>query len=191
MKDPQSSSAQWPRPIRGLTRIVLVVARGWLTGSARRQGDVTTMAEIRVHTRAAASVQTTWSVLTDQVGMSAWAPVRSVTLERDGDPDGIGAIRVLSRPPLTLREQITDIQCPHRLSYEFLSGAPVRDYTGETVLTGNHEATDIVWTVRLRQRFPGMTFLVRWTIRRLALGLAAQSERVAHQPAPCSGQRSV
>ena len=69
--------------------------------------------------------------------MEAWAPVRKVALEREGDPppDGVGAIRVLSRPPLKIREQITDVDAPVRLAYRLLSGLPVRDYVGETTLS--------------------------------------------------------
>jgi uncharacterized protein YndB with AHSA1/START domain len=95
------------------------------------------VAGIRVQARAAAPVQTVWAVLSAQKGMAAWAPIRAVALEREGDPppDGIGAIRVLSRPPFEIREEITGADVPVRLAYRMLSGLPVRDYTGETTLT--------------------------------------------------------
>lgn len=144
------------------------------------------MAEIRVRARALAPLQTTWSVLADQAGMAAWAPARKVMLERPGDPppNGMGAIRVLSRPPLKVREQITGVQPPVRLAYRLLSGLPVRDYVGETILSGRDGATDIVWTVTLTPRFPGVTFLMRLMIRALVNGLVKQSQRTAAQEGP-------
>jgi uncharacterized protein YndB with AHSA1/START domain len=86
------------------------------------------MAEIRIQARAAAPRQTVWSVLAVQAGMEAWAPIRKIELERPGDPppDGVGAIRVLSRPPSKIREEITGVEAPVRLSYRMLSGLPVR-----------------------------------------------------------------
>jgi len=81
------------------------------------------MAEIRVRARAAAPLETAWSVLADQAGMAAWAPGK-VTLERAGDPppNGAGAIRVVSRPPLRVREEVTAVEAPVRLAYRLLSG---------------------------------------------------------------------
>jgi hypothetical protein len=140
------------------------------------------MSEIRVRARAAASLATTWSVLTDQVGMAAWTPARTVTVEHhDGpSPAGVGTIRVLSRWPLTLREQITAVDEPTRLAYRLLSGLPLRDYVGETILSGSATSTDIVWAVTLTSRWPGTTFAVRRVAQALANGLARQAELVAH-----------
>jgi hypothetical protein len=139
------------------------------------------MVEIRVQARSAAPLAITWSVLADQVGMTTWGPARTVTLEDVGEPppDGVGAIRVLSRGPMKIREQITAVEKPNRLAYRMLSGLPVRDYVGETNLTGGDTATEIVWTVTMTSRFPGTTAAVRRVVRGLAYGLATQAERVA------------
>jgi hypothetical protein len=53
-------------------------------------------------------------------------------LERRADPSahGVGAIRVLSRPPFTVRDPITDVDKPTRLAYRLLSGLPGRDRVG-------------------------------------------------------------
>lgn len=141
------------------------------------------MAEIRIKARAAAPLQTVWSVLATQAAMGAWAPIRKVALEREGDPppDGIGAIRVLSRPPFTIREQITDVDAPVRLAYRMLSGLPVHDYTGETTLSDRDGATDIIWKVTMTARVPGSAFMVRRVIRALANGLVTESQRIAGQ----------
>ena len=141
------------------------------------------MAEIRIQARAAAPLQTVWSVLAAQAGMGAWAPVRKVALEREGDPppDGVGAIRVLSQPPFKIREQITDVDGPVRLTYRMLSGLPIRDYTGETILSDRDGATDIIWKVTMTGRLPGSTIVVRRVIHALVNGLVAESQRIAGQ----------
>lgn len=141
------------------------------------------VAGIRIQARAAAPVQTVWAVLSAQNDMAAWAPIRAVALEREGNPppDGIGAIRVLPRPPFKIREEITGVDAPVRLAYRMLSGLPVRDYTGETTLTQRDGATDILWTVSMTARLPGLTFIVRRVIRDLVHGLAAESERITGQ----------
>jgi hypothetical protein len=141
------------------------------------------VAEIRIHARAAAPLLTVWSVLARQAGMGTRAPVRTFALEREGDPppDGVGAIRVLSRPPFTIREQITHVEPPFRLAYRMLSGLPARDYAGETILSDRDGGTDIVWTVRMTSRLPGLPRGVRRVIRATAAGLVAECERIAGQ----------
>ncbi len=142
-------------------------------------GAVTPTIEIRA--RASAPLDTVWEVLHDQAGMAAWTPAGSVRLERDGDPppDGVGAIRVLSRLGLRVREEITAVEPPTRLAYRLLSGAPVRDYVGETTLAAVDGGVEIVWTVTLAPRLPGVTPAVRAVIRALVRGLAAEAERRA------------
>ena len=137
------------------------------------------MGEIRIHKRSSAPVETVWAVLYDQLGMAAWVPLSSVRLEREGEPppNGVGAIRVLSGLGLRVREEITAVEPPTRLTYRLLSGAPVRDYIGETALTAVDGATDIVWTAALRSRVPGVTLVVRLIISAMAKGLVAESER--------------
>ncbi len=141
------------------------------------------MAEIRIQARATAPLQTVWSVLAAQAGMGAWAPIRKIELERPGDPppDGVGAIRVLSWPPFKIREEITGVEAPVRLSYRMLSGLPVRDYAGETALSGRDGATDIIWTVTMTPRLPGSAFMVHRVIHARVDGLVTESERIAGQ----------
>jgi uncharacterized protein YndB with AHSA1/START domain len=138
---------------------------------------------IRADAHAAAPLATTWSVLADQARMTAWTPGLTVTVEHHADPraNGVGAIRVASRPPLKIREQITAVDEPTRLAYRLLTGLPVSDYVGETILTGDDTTTDIVWKVTLTPRFPGTTLAIRAGVRALANGLAKQAEHVARQ----------
>ena len=139
------------------------------------------MVEIRVRAHAAAPLATTWSVLADQSGMAAWTPARTVMIEHQGDPPpaGVGTIRVVSLALVKVREEIIAVDEPTRLTYRLLSGIPVRDYVGETHLTGRDAGTDILWTVTLTPRWPGTAFAVRRFAQALAKGLARQSERLA------------
>jgi uncharacterized protein YndB with AHSA1/START domain len=138
------------------------------------------MAHFTVRAHADAPIETTWSVLADQRGMTTWLPV-TVSLEREGDPppNGVGSIRVLTRSPLRLREEITEVEAPLRLAYRLLSGLPVRRYLGQTTLTGDDKQTDISWTVDLTSPLPGIAYAVRLAIQVAATKLAAESERAA------------
>lgn len=134
------------------------------------------MVEIERRGWTPASPEVTWAVLADHAHMAAWAPVRSATLEDVGDPlDGVGAIRVLKISPLTVREQITVVEAPHRLDYTVVSGLPVRDYQASTVLSGRDGGTDIVWTVSMQPRIPGLALVVRRSIRQFVEGLVKES----------------
>ena len=62
-----------------------------------------------------------------------------------------------------------------------LSGLPVRDYAGETALSGRDGATDIIWTVTMTPRLPGSAFMVCRVIHALVDGLVTESERIAGQ----------
>lgn len=70
---------------------------------------------------------------------------------------------------------------PVRLTYRMLSGLPVRDYTGETILTDRDGGTDISWKVTMTARLPGSTFVVCRMIHALVNGLVAESQRIAGQ----------
>jgi hypothetical protein len=112
--------------------------------------------------------------------MTTWLPV-TVALETEGDPppDGVGGIRVLTRGPLRMREQITEVEAPSRLAYRLLSGLPVRHYVGQTTLTTDDKGTDIRWTIDLTSPIPGITYVVRLAIHAAATRLAKASERAA------------
>src|SRR4029450_2509649 len=105
------------------------------------------MVEIRAEAHAAAPLATTWSVLADQSGMAAGTPARTGMVEHEGDPAPavVGPTRALRLVLLKIREQITAVDEPNRLTYRLLSGIPVRDYVGETILTGTDTATGGLW----------------------------------------------
>ncbi|SDJ23494.1 mxaD protein [Frankineae bacterium MT45] len=126
-----------------------------------------------------AAPQKVWDLVADHEGMSAWSPVRSVTLEQEGSPDrnGVGAVRVLRLAGPPLREQITVFEPTHHLAYRMLSGAPVSDYTGEINVTPSGAGSRLVWSVQFRAKLPGAQFAVAAVIREGARALAKQAVR--------------
>ena len=70
----------------------------------------------------AAAPSTVFEVLADHRGYSAISPIRSSTLEREGDPapNGVGAIRVLKTIGPPLREEIVEFIPGERLVYRLL-----------------------------------------------------------------------
>ena len=90
-----------------------------------------------------------FEVLTDHRAYAQLTPLRSSTLEREGEPapNGIGAIRVLTLAGPPLREEVTEYQPPSRFAYKLLTGIPVRDHRGMVDLTPSGHGTHLTWEV--------------------------------------------
>jgi uncharacterized protein YndB with AHSA1/START domain len=146
------------------------------------------MASFTMERRVAAPPEVVFDVLTDHRGYADITPVRSVELEREGDPapNGVGAIRVLRSVGPALREEVVAYRRPSRFSYTVLSGAPMRDHMGTVELTEDGEGTRIVYAVRLIPSLPvggaAVVFVIRQAIKRLLDGVTAESERRASAP---------
>jgi uncharacterized protein YndB with AHSA1/START domain len=137
------------------------------------------MASVKFTGHSTASPETVWEILSDHVGMPNWTPIRSVTLETEGDPapNGVGAIRVIRAVGPVLREQVTAFEPGRRLVYRMLSGAPVRDYEAQVDLSGAGGGTDIVWQASFKPRLPGVRAIVSAIVARLVKGLVAEADR--------------
>ena len=118
----------------------------------------------------AAPVERVWSVVTDHEGMSAWSPGVSVTLERPGEPDGAGAVRVVRMAGLRIREQVTAAERHRFLRYRCLSGLPLRDYQGEVTLQVN--------SAPLRDNFYCLEFMISDT----GMGISPDALPLLFQP---------
>ena len=90
------------------------------------------MATFALRRNIAAPDELVFDVLTDHRGYARLTPLRSSTLEREGDPapNGVGAIRVLALAGPPIREEVTEYQPPSRFAYKMLSGAPIRESHG-------------------------------------------------------------
>ncbi|MGH3944032.1 MAG: SRPBCC family protein [Pseudonocardiaceae bacterium] len=87
--------------------------------------------EVKVHTSADAA--TVYALLRDGTTWPTWSPIDSFRLERagDGEPEGLGAIRIFRKGRVTGRDQIVGLVPDRRFSYRHVTGLPVRDYRGD------------------------------------------------------------
>ena|SRR5690349_9950505 len=138
------------------------------------------MARVQFTRHIAAPPETVWEILADHRGMPGWTAIRTVELEREGEPapNGVGAIRRLAAAPLAppLREQVTRFEEARRLDYTLLSGAPVRDYEAKVILTPAGGDTHVDWSVTFQPRVPGVQLVVKQVIGMLVKGLAKAAE---------------
>jgi len=133
----------------------------------------------------AAPPSTVFEVLADHRGYSAISPIRSSTLEREGDPapNGAGAIRVLKTVGPPLREEIVEFVPGERLVYKLLSGAPLRDHVGTVLLTERTGGTHVSYRIDTTPTIPvvgrAAMPIVKTAVRQLFDGIAKESERRA------------
>lgn len=144
------------------------------------------MASFRYARQVAAPPEVVFDVLTDHRRYTEITPLRKAELEREGEPDpnGLGAIRVLSAlPGPPMREEIIGYEPPTRFSYKILSGLPVRDHVGTVELRPKDGGTEITYAVKTTPTIPlaGPVFMavLRKAIRDLIAGVSKESERRA------------
>ena len=135
--------------------------------------------ESTVTTRAAPEV--VWAILADARSWHTWGPWDSAALEREGDPapDGVGAIRVFKKRPITSREEVTLFEPSSRLGYRLLSGLSVRGYEAQVTLTPSDGGTKIHWRSQFNSRAPGMGAFMRRVIKDVSTRLAREADRRA------------
>ena len=143
------------------------------------------MATFTLRRSIAAPTELVFDVLTDHRGYARLTPLRSSTLEREGDPapNGVGAIRVLKLAGPPIREEVTEYDPPRRFAYKMLSGAPVESHTGTVDLSPAGSSTELVWTVDSTPSLPvpgaAWAVIMRPVISALLRGVKRESERRA------------
>jgi hypothetical protein len=124
-----------------------------------------------------------WALVADGRSWSRWGPWQKAELEREGSPppDGVGAIRLLTRRPVTSREEVVAFEPPERLRYRMLGGLPVRGYEAQVTLSDDDGGTLIRWRSEFDAKIPGTGALLRRSlagfIRDVAERLAREAER--------------
>ncbi|MGW6728026.1 SRPBCC family protein [Nocardia sp. NPDC055029] len=110
--------------------------------------------KVRAFKQVPLPVDVVWQTLIDHEGMSEWSPGIQVTLERPGDSDrhGVGAIRRVKGPGVTIREEVTNCETERWLAYRVLSGLPLRNYRGEVFLSGRGDGCTISWMLMCDNR---------------------------------------
>lgn len=143
------------------------------------------MATFTLNRTIAAPIETVFDVLTDHRAYAKLTPLRSSTLEREGEPppNGVGAVRVLKLAGPPIREEVTEFAAPSRFAYKMLSGAPVKSHTGAVDLTSDGAGTRLAWRVDSTPSIPvpaaiwGAT--MKPVIMTLLRGVVRESERRA------------
>ena len=143
------------------------------------------MQHIDVQMHAHADARDVYALLRDGASWPRWAGIDSFQREPagDGEPEGVGSIRVFRKGKITGRDRVAELIPDRRFSYLHLSGLPVRDYRGDVDLEPTADGTRIRWRISFRPKVPGTGWLLRWGIARFARqsarGLAADAEDTA------------
>jgi hypothetical protein len=143
------------------------------------------MASFTLVADVAAPPAVVFDVLTDHRGYAAISRVRSVELEREGNPppNGVGAIRALRSVGPPLREEVVTYEPNSRFAYKLLSGAPLRDHVGTVELTESGDGTHVTYRVDTTPTVPligGVAVAItRFAVSNLLRGIAHESERRA------------
>ena len=125
---------------------------------------------VAVEATSAASPAIVFALLADGAGWAEWAGplVPRSRWARTGTPapGGIGAVRILGRPPLATREEIAEYVPDRRLAWTVRGGGlPVRNYRVSVDLHSRAGGTAMAWTGRFRPALPGTGRPVQAAVR--------------------------
>ena len=141
------------------------------------------MARQRIEHRATTTADpaTVYALLRDGATWPEWGPIDAFELEREGagEPEGIGAVRVLRSGRVTGRDTISELVEDRRLAYTHESSLPVKNYRGAVDLEAADAGTAIRWVAEFDPKIPGTGALVRRAldgfVAKLASGLAERA----------------
>ena len=106
---------------------------------------------------------TVYALLRDGASWPVWGPLDSFELEREGEgePEGLGAVRVYRSGRVTGRDTIAELVQDRRFSYTHVSNLPIKDYRADVDLTPAGEGTTIRWVSAFDPKVPGTGALLR------------------------------
>jgi hypothetical protein len=124
------------------------------------------MARQRIEHRATTTADpaTVYALLRHGATWPEWAPIDTFELEREGagEPEGIGAVRVLRSGRVTGRDTIAELVENRRFAYTHESSLPVKNYRGAADLDPLPDGgTEIRWVSEFDPKIPGTGPLVR------------------------------
>jgi uncharacterized protein YndB with AHSA1/START domain len=120
-----------------------------------------------------APIQRVFDRLTDHRGYAKMTPLRTSTLEKEGEPapNGVGAIRKLGLVGPPIREEVVGYESPTFFSYKALSGLPVSEHLGEVKLRDVGGKTEMTYTVSFTAKVPRTDPVVGIVLRQAVGGL--------------------
>lgn len=133
--------------------------------------------------RSSAEPSEVYRLLRDGNSWPDWSAIDTFELEREGDgePEGVGAVRVFVRGRTRGRDEITGFAQDRQFRYNHLEGLPVRDYRGVVDLVPRDSGTDITWTVSYGAKYVGTGWLLE---RLLSRFLQQNVDGLARHAAP-------
>lgn len=104
-----------------------------------------------------APIERVFDAFTDHRRYKDMTPLRSSTLEREGDPapNGLGAIRKLGLAGPPIVEEVVGYDRPTYFAYKALKGLPVKEHLGEVRLSEAGAQTHVVYTINYTPSIPG------------------------------------
>ncbi len=113
---------------------------------------------------ASAPPRAVWTLLADASRWSQWGSWSAVEVE-GGGPQEPGAVRVLVRPPLRVRERITEWVPEERMGYEMLEGMRVRGYRSTVTLEPSGAGALVRWRSTYDHADPITAIVLRIAVR--------------------------
>jgi hypothetical protein len=97
-----------------------------------------------------------YRLLRDGASWTEWGPLETFELAEpgDGEPEGIGAIRVYGSGRTRGRDQITGFEQDRAFRYVHLGGLPVKNYVAEVTITPVGEGANIRWHTTFDPKIP-------------------------------------
>ncbi|MFD0683202.1 SRPBCC family protein [Actinomadura fibrosa] len=122
---------------------------------------------VDVRVSAKASPAAVYAALRDGSTWPDWSQVGTFELERpgEGEPEGVGAIRLWRNDRRTLREQIVELVPNRRFAYTLLSGLAIRGYRADVDIEPTEDGCTIRWHSSFRTKVPGMGGVYRKALR--------------------------
>jgi hypothetical protein len=148
--------------------------------------------------KANAPPATVFALLLDGSTWPSWSPIDSFELVQkgDGEPEGVGAVRIFRTGRHVSRERLTMVKPNERFYYELISGLAVREYRSLVKLEPSGEGTNIVWRSTFRGKVPATGWIYKRQLGAFigltlnGLAAAAESQTLAGRssaPAASSG----
>ena len=137
--------------------------------------------KVDVKVRSDAPPERVYRLAADVSTWPEWSPVQRYEVEREGDANGVGEVRVFhnkGRKALT-REEVVELTPNRRVGYVLLSGLAIRDYRAFIDLAPDGDGTAIRWHSSFEPKVPGTGWFYRRVLQsviaRYAKGLAARA----------------
>lgn len=119
-------------------------------------GAVSTQARIIFEESFSVPPETLFAALLDHEGMSDWAGAKVTVIDGPAD-GGVGCVRRIHLPLMSIDERVTYVLAPRRIVYRIVRGLPIiRFHRGEILVSPRGEGgSHLTWDILLDSAIPG------------------------------------